>query len=526
MNDPKGGIQAILERWSAEEVVPRLFRKDFTIWAEKDLPELSKRLGWIDLPETMDQTMDEVLRITEEVRGAGLETVVLLGMGGSSLAPDLFAKVFGNRGGFPRLTVLDTTHPEAILRVTESLNFESTLFIVSSKSGGTLETRTLMEFFWHRVKEIQKEPGRNFIAITDPGSSLEQTARERGFRSCVEAPADVGGRFSALTPFGLLPAALLGIDLRALQVSARRMKSACEGSTGEKNPAALLAAAVGKELQDGFAVLPLETDSLYAPFADWLEQLLAESTGKSGRGILPVLREKTARPGAFEEAKDGFVVKIHAAQKEKGEEAEETIGDLRNKGYVIALRDPIELGGEFFRWEVATALLGELLSINPFDQPDVQLAKDFAKKVLEGKGRGEEIEEVPEEEVDRFLKEAVTAETQYIALQAFIDPSEENAVWLKKERERIERKTGRFVTVGFGPRFLHSTGQLHKGGPACGVFVQIVDEIQEDCPIPGKEMTFGRLIRGQADGDYLALRQRGRKVIRMKHGMEDFFDPL
>ena len=389
---------------------------------------------------------------------------VLLGMGGSSLAPEVLRRSFKVES----FHVLDTTHPEAIRRLERSVDLEQTLFVVSSKSGSTIETRSHLEYFWEQTGGR----GAQFTAITDPGSELEQLANERGFRATFAGEPEIGGRYSALSMFGIVPAVLMGVDVeRFLQVAAE-MTLACHGN-GDANPGLELGLRLGEGWQQGRDKVCL--DATPTGFGLWAEQLIAESTGKQGKGLVPA-------PGEPPEGPD----------RQRGE---------------VEVVDPYDVAGEFYRWEFATAVAGHVLGINPFDQPDVQAAKDKTSEVL---AAGDP--ELPAGgSLDELLGQA--GEGDYVCVQAFIDPARE------QELEPIvarARETGCVVTCGLGPRYLHSTGQLHKGGPATGLFVQVVDETGGELPIPGREFGFGRLIRSQAAGDLAALEERGRRAIRIR----------
>jgi transaldolase / glucose-6-phosphate isomerase len=389
---------------------------------------------------------------------------VLLGMGGSSLAPEVLRRAFGGDS----FHVLDTTHPEAIRRLERGLDLERTLFLVSSKSGSTIETRSQLEFFWERCQGR----GQQFAAITDPGSDLERLANERGFHASFAGEAAVGGRYSALSMFGLVPAALLRIDLEHFLDRAEEAVAACR-LDGEANPGLELGLRLGEGWRGGRDKVCI--DDSPTGFGLWAEQLVAESTGKQGKGLVPA-------PGESPEGPD------------------------RQRGEVL-VDDPYDLGAELYRWEFATAVAGHVLGINPFDQPDVQAAKDKTNEVL---AAGEPDVE-PRGSLDELLAQA--GERDYVCIQAFVDPAREAELEPLIARAR---QTGCVVTHGLGPRYLHSTGQLHKGGPNDGLFVQVVDETGDELSIPGRDFGFARLIRSQAAGDLAALEERGRRVIRIR----------
>jgi len=445
------------------ELVERIWARDATLWTGGDE---AKWLGWLDEPMRMRSRIEDLLRFVEDVTAPGvIDTFVLLGMGGSSLAPHVLAKTF-DAGSFH---VLDTTHPAAIRAATESLDLESTLFIAASKSGTTLETRCHLDYFWGRAGKR----GERFVAITDPGSELESHARERGFAAVFEGEPTIGGRYSALSAFGIVPASLMSIDLERLLERVDEIVEACHGEEG--NPGLELGLELGRGWQDGRDKITINPNP--GDFGLWAEQLLAESTGKEGKGLIPA-------PG---ESPDG---------------PDRQAPDVR-------LTAPYELGQEFFRWEFATAVAGSILEINPFDQPNVQAAKDRTNEVL---AAGDEPDVEPRGSLDELLGQAQPGD--YVAVQAFIDPAREGE--LEPLLERARRETGCVVTHGLGPRYLHSTGQLHKGGPPTGLFVQVVDDPGDEVSIPGRKFGFRRLIRAQAAGDFASLQERGRKIVRVR----------
>jgi transaldolase / glucose-6-phosphate isomerase len=445
------------------ELVERIWGRDPTVWTGHDEAQW---LGWLDEPLRMRERSGELVEFAAGV-AEDADDVVLLGMGGSTLAPESLRRAFG----VERFYVLDTTHPRAIRRLADSLDLRRALFVAASKSGTTLETRAQLEFFW----EWASKRGAQFAAITDPGTELEQLAQERGFRAVFSGEPTIGGRYSALSPFGLVPAALMQLDLGRLLDRAEATLNACR--VAEDNPGLALGLALGHGWEEG-------RDKVVFPeavgFGLWLEQLLAESTGKDGKGLVPA-------PG---ESKDG-----------DDRQAREPLLD-----------DAYDLGSEFFRWEFATAVAGAILEINPFDQPNVQEAKDRTGQILSGQGPVSDTGTGPEGSVDELLAQA--REGDYIAVQAFVDPAEGER--LHSFVTDIRKQTSCVVTFGLGPRYLHSTGQLHKGGAPIGCFLQVVDDPGEELAIPGKNFGFGRLIRAQAAGDYAALKERGRPVARVQ----------
>jgi transaldolase/glucose-6-phosphate isomerase len=528
---PSAGLaEAVEERlraWEATRFAERLWEKDPTLWAPDGAPfpsELADRLGWLDLPDQAAAEAAELAAFAAEVRRDGLERVVVLGMGGSSLAPEVFQRVFGGRPGQPELAVLDSTHPEAVRAARERLDPASTLFLVASKSGTTVETLALFRYFWAEVAaEVGgegPEAGRRFAAITDPGTPLADLAGERGFRRVFLAPADVGGRYSALSVFGLVPAALLGVDLGRLAPR--------EGFRAPvpENPGLRLGALLAEAERARDKVTLLASPGL-AALPVWIEQLVAASLGKDGRGLVPVVDEPKLAPGEYHD--DRLFVHLGLAEDGAGSSAE-TLAALERSGHPVArivLRDRHGIGGCMLLWEVAVAAAGAALGVNPFDQPDVELAKRRAKEAMAGAGgaagRGEVADEVDCDDAGR-LRQAIerwiepAGPGRYAAIQAFLPPDSGTDHGLQELRLLLADRTGIATTSGYGPRFLHSTGQLHKGGPATGLFLQLVDEPPVDRPVPGAGHGFGDLIRAQAIGDYLALRERGRAVLRVQLG--------
>ncbi|HEX7484788.1 MAG TPA: bifunctional transaldolase/phosoglucose isomerase [Vicinamibacterales bacterium] len=519
------GVDQRIERATRERLSSRIWANDHTVWSPTVVPELIDRLGWLTLPETMAAQAPALTAFADEIRREGTRHVVLLGMGGSSLAPEVFQATFGHRPEYPELVVLDSTHPDAVRGVEQRIDLGHSLFVVSSKSGGTSETTSFFRYFWSRY--ALDAAGRHFVAITDPGTSLETLARERGFRRVFNAPPDVGGRYSALTPFGLVPAALVGVDVAELLERARAMALASGSEVeGADNPALTLGVTLGAVALEGRDKVTLLASRSVALLPAWLEQLLAESTGKHGKGIVPIVDEPVRAPEDY--GTDRVFVSIDVAGKADAALAA-TARALAEKGHPIIsiiLGAPIDLGQEFFRWEFATAVAGAVLGVQPFDQPDVQLAKDLARRAMDSSG-GQRASVAPAaitdpsewgEAVSRWL--ASVQPHDYIGLHAYLAPTGQVVDLLRQLRERLGRETGVATTLGIGPRFLHSTGQLHKGGPNSGLFLQLTDEPGSDLPVPGTSYTFGELIRAQAAGDAMALEQRGRRVLRINLGRD------
>jgi transaldolase/glucose-6-phosphate isomerase len=514
-----------LTAWKKEGFSRRLWAKDFTLWADRPTAEIADRMGWLHLPELKPDRLDRLGSFAEEIKSEGFTHAVLLGMGGSSLAPEFFQKTFGNRPGHPELLVLDSTHPAAVSAVETAIDLGRTLFIVSSKSGTTLETLSFYRYFREKVGRTTADPGRRFIAITDPGTPLAALARENGFRRLFEADPEVGGRYSALTDFGLVPAALIGMDIRTLLDRARAAAEDNAPRVPEDAASGLLLGAALGEVTRRRNKLTIFTSSSLGHFPAWLEQLIAESTGKDGKGIVPVADEP-AMPSDVYRA-DRFFVGL-ALEQDHDRDLEARLDTLQRLGHPvirIGLPDLYSLGKEIFRWEIAIASAGSVIGINPFNQPDVELAKELARSVMKrGKAADDKAdaadEAIPADDAARLVGGldgwlSSVRPGDYIAVQAFLPPGQGTSRALRDLRLDLLEKTGIATTLGYGPRFLHSTGQLHKGGPNEGLFLQIVHEPDSDLAVPGTDYSFGALIRAQALGDYLALRKTGRRVLRV-----------
>jgi len=528
----EGIVEARLGRWQEEEFGRRLWEKDYRLWSPEPIAELTDRLGWLELPDTMTAEVGRLARFAREVAEEGFRDAVVLGMGGSSLAPEVYSRTFGHAFGRPAVTVLDSTHPGAVRALAERLELEKSLFVVSSKSGTTTETLSFFHYFW----ELLEGRGRNFVAVTDAGTPLEKLARERGFREVFNAPGDVGGRYSALTPFGLVPAALLGVDVGQILSHARAMAQTCRsGVDAAGNPGLRLGAAMGELALAGRDKLTFITSHSLESFPDWIEQLVAESTGKTviaggeRRGIVPVVGEPLGPPEAYGE--DRFFAALFLAGDDVSA-IEPRLRALEDAGHPAArfrLADRYGIGAEMFRWEVATAAAGAVLELNPFDQPDVQLAKELAneamKRAAAGSLRGGSGAVAVAD--PQGLAAALAGwlggarPGDYLGIHAYLPPRPQTTETLRALQADLHARTRLAVTMGYGPRFLHSTGQLHKGGPDRCRFLQLVDEPADDVPVPETSYTFGTLIRAQADGDRQALEQRGRTVLRIQLGRDD-----
>ena len=524
-------VKRLIKDWEIQKFSSRLWEKDGTLWSSHPQPELTDRLGWLELPQAMETMVPDLRAFADQAKADGIKHVVLLGMGGSSLAPEVFQQTFGNAPAYPELRVLDSTHPGAVKAVESQIDLAHTLFLVSSKSGTTTETNSFFYYFWDKLKGMDSEPGRHFVAITDPGTPLEKLAGERKFRATFSAPEDVGGRYSALTVFGLVPAALIGVDVGEVLARARRMSEALAPTVPESaNPALGLGAVLGDlALLKRDKVTLLVSPSL-AAFPAWAEQLIAESTGKNRKGIVPVATEEMGAPEKYGD--DRFFVYLRL-DGDENHNLDRLVAALEANDHPIAsidLNDKYDLGQEFFRWEVAVAAAGAVLGINPFNQPDVQLAKDLAKKAMEkksggktsGAGRKNEVSVMDQERFGLALSGWLNGKKKrdYVVVHAYLEPSPENTAKLQTICASLRDRLGVATTLGFGPRFLHSTGQLHKGGPNSALVLQIIDQPADNLSVPETNYTFDALIQAQAAGDFAALKQRRRRVLRVDLGSD------
>jgi len=522
-------VAARLERWQTERVADRFWRRDATLWPAAPPKDVADRMGWLELPQRMRESLPEVSAFADELRAEGIRSVVVLGMGGSSLAPDVFRAMFGGRPGYPELLVLDSTHPEAVGAVAHRIDLRRSFFLVSSKSGTTTEPLAFYRYFWEALRALGEPPERRFGAITDPGTPLERLAEEQGFRAVFRAWSTVGGRYSALTLFGLVPAALLGADVPGLLDRAVTMAEACAPSAAlRENPALSLGAALGELANHGRDKLTFYASQGFAPFPMWAEQLVAESTGKIGKGIVPVVDEPRVAPEHY--GADRLFVEIQQVGNEDSVLAAH-VARLEHLGHPVVrltVSDLRDVGAEFFRWEMAVASAGILLGINPYDQPDVEFAKELARQAMahpggsDGSAGAATVRAADARELSVRLKEwmGTCQPRDYVGIQAYLPPTPESQAALQGIRRRLLERLHIATTLGYGPRFLHSTGQLHKGGPNTGHFLQVVDAPVRDLDVPGAGYTFGQLLRAQALGDYEALRQKQRRVLRVDVGTE------
>jgi transaldolase/glucose-6-phosphate isomerase len=537
LGDLAEAVAKRVAQFDADDVVSRIHRIDPTVWTDDPAgqQEVQKRLGWLTLPDANQNLVAELTDFADEALDEDFEKVLLLGMGGSSLAPETMATIFEGYVEGAELRILDSTLPEQVKALDEWVDYGKTLFIVASKSGGTTETMSLFQYFWAQAKaKGGKDTGKQFIAITDPGSKLAALGEENGFRAIFTANPNVGGRYSALAQFGLVPAGLMGVDLDQFLWTASDMASRCgAGQPLDENPGAILGIILGEAALAGRDKLTFLTDAAVAPLGAWLEQLVAESSGKLGKGIVPVADEPQLAANAY--GKDRLFAYLRATG-----EKDDFVADLVKAGQpVVTLNIPFlyDLAGEFYRWEFAIAVACSVIGVNAFDQPDVQDNKDRTKKLIKAYGESGKLDE-PEtlwskdgvevagaafdgldkcgsvaEVIEAFTDQAKTGD--YIAINAYLPRNEAVEAKLTALRERILKATGKATTLGFGPRFLHSTGQLHKGGANNGLFLQITQADTSDLEIPEVEYSFSVLARAQALGDLDALLSRDRRVIRI-----------
>jgi glucose-6-phosphate isomerase len=546
-------VNQILLKMEQENILSRIWQHDYTVWKNKP-EEISNRLGWLHSVEEMQQRQSEMADFADQIRSEKFKQVLLLGMGGSSLAPEVFRKIFGVQSGYLDLAVLDSTHPEAVLHFSEKFNPEQTLYLISTKSGGTVETISFFKYFYNYAQKMlgTQQAEKHFAAITDPGSGLEELARQLNFRKIFLNDPNIGGRYSALTYFGLVPATLVGIDLTLLLQKAREMSGKSGYSVppalSVENPAALLGAIMGAAAETGRDKISFILSPSLIPFAAWIEQLIAESTGKEGNGLLPVISEDLLH--ADFSYNDRLFVQIKLGNDQSTDNTIRQLQESSQPMIQLILNDIYDLGEEFLLWEMATAIAGWCLKINPFDQPNVESAKVLARKMVDSyqkKGYLPEVNPVVEdgdikifssltaknipEVFENFFRPAATEQKTrtgkgYIALQVYLAPDEQLDILLQELRSVLFEKFQLATTVGYGPRFLHSTGQLHKGDAGHGLFVQFSADIEKDIPIPDKAgedpsfISFGVLLTSQYLGDYQALQDAGRRVLRIHLGRQ------
>lgn len=535
----QAAVDAALEEIRAQKIIDRIWAHDHTVWKPKPA-EISNRLGWLDIADRLVSCRAQINALVEDVRAKGFAQSVLLGMGGSSLAPQVLHQTFGTRDGFLELSVLDSTDPDAILELASRVNLEKTLFIVSTKSGGTVETLSFFKYFYKQMIAAvgSEQAGAHFVAVTDPGSSLLKLAEQFKFRQTFVNDPNIGGRYSALSFFGLAPAALSGIDVATLMRCAMD-EGAANRSNDDPGTGVQLGAIMGELAKAGRDKVSIICSPAIASFGDWVEQLIAESTGKEGKGILPVVGETVGSPSVFGDDR------LFAYLRLDGDNAlDNAVKALEGAGHPVvqfSLADRYDLGRQFFLWELATAVAGYRLGINPFDQPNVEAAKILAREMVGSYLSSGELPSLAPEFADKgievytdlggdtlptALKAFLGAAKPgaYIGIQAYIQPTAEADIALAALRTRLRDTTRLATTVGYGPRFLHSTGQLHKGDAGKGLFIQLTGEDTDDADIPDEpgskssSMSFGVLKEAQALGDRQALIDAGRQIIRFDFG--------
>ncbi len=518
-------VDSQLAALQKEEAGRRLWAKDSTLWSSDPgkREEIRDRLGWLSVADKMLEHASEFRQLALD--GRVYSDVVLLGMGGSSLGPDVLRNTFGAAKGHPKMHVLDTTDPATILSIRRKIQLGKTLFVVASKSGETTETLSHFAYFWDQVQKSGKggKPGHQFAAITDPGTSLEKLAKEHGFRWIFTNPPDIGGRYSVLSYFGLVPGALMGANVAELLERATEMASSCADSVpADSNPGVWLGAVMGRLALQGRNKLTLICSPRVATFGYWVEQLLAESTGKEGKGIVPVEGEPLGRPPVYGADRLFVYIRMEADAPNRAVTALEKAG---LPVVTLTLRDTLDLGGEFLRWEIATAIAGSILGIDPFDQPNVQESKDNTKRVLakyKSAGKLPSAESTAAARARTGVKGLIARAkpSAYFAIMAYTARTATSEAAISAIRTAVRDSTHLATTAGYGPRFLHSTGQLHKGGPKTGLFLQIVQQDTQDVPIPGQPFSFSILKQAQSLGDLQSLSSRRLPVLRVTLGKE------
>jgi len=509
-------VESTLSALDQDAVLRRIWDRDHTAWADEP-DEIDNRLGWLTVSDEIVEQVSVLTEFAQEVKDAGFRHVVLLGMGGSSLGPEVVRRTIGSADGFPELIVLDSTVPESVDSVTMAIDLSRTLFLVSSKSGGTIEPNSFYRHFRALVEQAvgSEAAGKSFVAITDPDTSLEELAHSEGFLAVFSNPSDIGGRYSVLSFFGLVPAALMGVDIASLLQRANDMRESCASSVDSlSNPGAFLGAALATLAAAGRDKLTLVTSPSIGSFGLWAEQLIAESLGKNDKGVVPVADEPSIGVNSYGD--DRFFVYLRVAGDDNLA-TDESIRLIAERGQPIVrldLRDRYDLGAEFFRWEFATAVAGAIVKINPFDQPNVEAAKNMTDSVLEGyRATGK----LPDGGFGISAQELLGSITDgdYLAIMAYVAQTPEIDRAFETLRLQVAERYGIATTLGYGPRFLHSTGQLHKGGPPSGAFLQITTRHGDGGSIPGAHFSFGTLADAQALGDRKALVEAGRRVARL-----------
>jgi transaldolase/glucose-6-phosphate isomerase len=541
-------VQANLNDWQSSDKVRRLWQGDASLWTGEDE---AKWLGWLRITEEQIAHCSDLRRLAEDAKSGGFSDVLVLGMGGSSLCPEVLAKTFAHIPGFPRLHVLDSTDPAQIKTFEHHIDLGRSLFVVSSKSGTTLEPNIFKQYFFERVKQTvgAAETGSRFIAVTDPGSKMESVAKADRFRHIFHGLPSIGGRYSALSNFGMVPAALMGVDTHKFLSCTQKMVEACSASVGAaQNPGVILGVILGSAAVSGRDKVTIVTSPGISDLGAWLEQLLAESTGKQGKGIIPVDREALGSPEVYGQDRIFAYLRLEGAP-DAGQDAAVTALERAGQPVVrIAVEESYHLGQEFFRWEIATAVAGSIIGIDAFNQPDVEASKVATRNLTaEYEKNGSLPSETPilEEGGIKLFTDSRNAEAlakaagsnktfagylgahlgrlgrgDYFALLAYIEMNSEHEVSLQRMRHNLRDKKQVATCLGFGPRFLHSTGQAYKGGPNSGVFLQVTCDDAADLPVPGQKYSFGVVKAAQARGDFQVLAERGRRALRVHLGKD------
>jgi len=537
-------VTAALREWDTHDKTRKLWARDASLWTGGDE---SKWLDWLSISTEQQKNASRFTKFAEEVADAGFSHALLLGMGGSSLCPEVFRKTFGKIEGFPELHVLDSTDPARIKSIENQIDLTRTIFFVSSKSGTTLEPNIFKQYFFERVREtLGDDAGDRFVAITDPGSKLRQAAENDQFRKIFLGSPGIGGRYSALSDFGLAPAAAMGIDVPKFLDQTNAMVTAC-GPDVANNPGITLGAILGVAYNHGRDKITIIASSGISDLGAWLEQLLAESTGKNGKGLISVDRESIGAPATYGDDRVFIYLRLESDANASLDASVAALEDTGQPVVRISVSDVYNLGQEFFRWEIATAVAGSIIGINPFDQPDVEASKVATKKLTEEYERsgslpaetpifeGEGVRLFASERNAQDLNAALRDRSligylrahldrlqpgDYFALLAYLEMNDANEAALQSARHAVRDQLRAATCLGFGPRFLHSTGQAYKGGPNTGVFLQITCDDAIDLPVPGQKYTFGIVKAAQARGDFEVLAERGRRALRVHLGAD------
>lgn len=535
-------VNASLDDWKKNDKVRRLWQRDASVWTSSDEAQW---LGWLDITEQQVAQLDQFKNVAADVKKAKFKHALLLGMGGSSLCPEVLRLTFGKIKGFPELHVLDSTDPAQIKAIEAKVDLKSTICIVSSKSGSTLEPNIYKQYFFERIakKVGPKEAGNRFIAITDPGSKMQQVAEADKFRHIFFGVPSIGGRYSALSNFGMIPGAVMGLDIAKFLKNTQEMVKACGANVAaDKNPGVQLGAILGTAANEGLDKLTIISSPGIHDLGAWLEQLLAESTGKQGKGIIPVDREKLAKPEAYGSDRVFAYLRLETKPDKKQDAAVKALEKDGLPVVRISVKNTYNLGQEFFRWEIATAVAGSIIGINAFNQPDVEASKIETRKLT---GEYETTGKLPPESpfletegIKLYADEKNTAALKnsrtladalkfhfdrinardYFGVLAYITMNQQNEDALQAIRHQVRDDKKAATVLGFGPRFLHSTGQAYKGGPNSGVFLQITCDDKIDLPVPGQKYTFSVVKAAQARGDFAVLSERGRRALRIHIG--------